>query len=400
MEAARPKSDEANPSAIVFGSDIETLRQRILELASTFPLAYWREKDERAEYPWEFVRAFGRHGWLGCIVPQEYGGSGLGIMEGAVLLGSVCESGAGTSGAAALHFFVFPVIPIVRYGSDHMKRQYLPRIASGELLTAFGVTEPNAGSDTSRIETTAVRNGHGWVVNGQKIWMTNAVNAQRMLLLARTSPRDPEHPFAGMTLFFTALNREACTVRTIPKLGRAAVDSNEVFIKDLRISDEDVVGKVGKGFQHLLDSLNPERVLIAMEAVGIGRAAVKLAVQYAKDRIVFDRPIGKNQAIAHPLAAATVELDAAELMAAKAAVLFDRGEPCGNEATAAKYLAAEAGFRACDAALQTFGGFGYAKEYHVERLWREMRLYRLAPLTQEMALNYIAHHALGLPRSY
>jgi acyl-CoA dehydrogenase len=373
-----------------------TLWREAYELASSFSLDYWRDKDRKAEYPWEFLRAFGERGWLGLTIPTEYGGGGLGMLEASLMLHAIAESGAGTSGASPVHFFIFPLAPVVRFGSPAMKEQHLPRVARGELMVAFGVTEPNAGSDTSRIETKARRDGDGWLINGQKVWMTNAKNAERMVLLARTSPRDPERPFAGLTLFFAPLDRSACTVRSIDKLGRAAVDSNEVFIENLRVPDTDVVGEVGKGFYHLIEALNPERIVIALEAAGIGRAALKLATDYARSRIVFDRPIGSNQAIAHPLARCWAELEAVEMLALRAAAMFDRGEPCGNEASAAKYLAAEVGFRTCDLALQVFGGFGYSREYHVERLWREVRLYRLAPLSQELVLNHLARHALGL----
>jgi len=257
-----------------------------------------------------------------------------------------------------------------------------------------------SSTDTSRITTWAERTGDRWVVRGQKVWTTNAQQAERILLLARTSPRDEARPLDGMTLFFTELDRRACTVRRIDKLGRAAVDSNELFIEGLEVPDGDVVGEVGRGFFHLIDGLNPERIVTAVEAIGIGRSALRIAARYAADRQVFGRPIGQNQAIAHPLAAASARLDAAELLAFKAAWLYDRGQPCGAEANAAKYLGAEAGFEACDAAVQTLGGFGYAKEYHVERLWREVRLYRIAPISQEMVLNYLSQHVLGLPRSY
>ena len=288
----------------------------------------------------------------------------------------------------------------MRYGTDELKQRELPKIVTGETVMAFGVTEPNAGTDTSRIQTRAEKKGDGWLVNGRKVWTTNAQHANRILLLARTSDRDPARPLKGMTLFFTEFNRQAITVRLIEKLGRAAVDSNEIFIDNLEVPEADVVGTVGDGFYHLIDSLNPERIVIGIEAVGIGRAALERAVQYAKERVVFDRPIGKNQAIAHPLALALAQLDAAEMMCLKAAWLFDTGRPCGREANAAKLLAAEAGFQACDAALQTFGGYGYAKEFHVERLWREIRLYKIAPISQQMALNYLSEHVLGLPRSY
>jgi alkylation response protein AidB-like acyl-CoA dehydrogenase len=316
------------------------------------------------------------------------------------MLHEICASGAGTSGASPIHFYVFPPTPIIKFGTEAMKQKYLPRVASGDIVMAFGVTEPNAGTDTSRIQTRAVRHGDRWVVNGRKVWTTNAQHANKILLLARTADRDPAKPLRGMTLFFADLDRKAVSVRLIHKLGRAAVDSNEISIENLEVSDDDVVGTVGDGFYHLLDSLNPERIVVGIEAVGIGRAALDRAVQYAKERIVFDRPIGKNQAIAHPLAQAAAELDAAEVMCLKAAWLFDHGRPCGREANTAKLLAADAGFNACDAALQTFGGFGYAKEFYVERLWREIRLYKIAPVSQQMALNYLAEHVLGLPRSY
>jgi alkylation response protein AidB-like acyl-CoA dehydrogenase len=378
----------------------ETVRREASAIAARFSLEYWRDLDQRAEYPWDFVRAFAEAGWLGVLIPEAYGGAGLGLIEAGLLLQAVGRSGAGTSGAAAIHFYVFPLTPIVHHGSEHLKQTYLPRAARGDLLVAFGVTEPTAGTDTSRITTVASREGDGWVIHGQKVWTTNAQHAERILLLARTSPRHDEAPLDGLTLFFTALDRTQCTIRKIDKLGRAAVDSNEVFIDGLRAADDEVVGEVGRGFYHLLDGLNPERIVIALEAVGIGQWAVAYASEYARTRRVFDRPIGQNQAIAHPLADVWAELQAAELLGYKAAWLFDHGQSCGAEANAAKLLGARAGFRACDVALQTFGGFGYARETHVERLWREVRLYEIAPITQEMVLNYLAEHVLRLPKSY
>ncbi len=378
----------------------ELIKKEVGALARNFSLDYWLDKDDKAEYPHEFVRAFADNGWLGIMIPEEYGGAGLGVTEASLMLHEICASGAGTSGASPIHFYVFPPTPIIKYGTAEMKQKYLPRIAAGDIVMAFGVTEPNAGTDTSRIQTRAVKREDRWIVNGREVWTTNAQHANKILLLARTGDRDPQKPLKGMTLFFADLDRTAVTVRLIHKLGRAAVDSNEIFIENLEVPDEDVVGTVGEGFYHLLDSLNPERIVVGIEAVGIGRAALERAVQYAKERIVFDRPIGKNQAIAHPLAHAAAELDAAEVMCLKAAWLFDHGRPCGREANTAKLLAAEAGFNACDAALQTFGGFGYAKEFYVERLWREIRLYKIAPVSQQMALNYLAEHVLGLPRSY
>ena len=377
-----------------------TLREEALALGHRFPLEWWAEHDRSGEYPTDFVKTCAERGWLGLVVPEEYGGAGLGISEAAVLLHAIGETGAGLSGASAVHFHIFPITPVIRHGSQAMKREFLPRVARGELLTAFGVTEPTAGSDTSRIETRAERRGGRWVINGQKVWTTNAQNAVKILLLTRTSPRDDAAPLEGMTLFLADLDRAACEVRRIEKLGRAAVDSNEVFIHDLVATDQQVVGEVGRGFQHLLDGFNPERIVIGMEACGIGRAALRLAARYARDRTVFDRPIGANQAVAHPLARAWADLEAAELMGMKAAWLYDQGRPCGLEANTAKLLGADAGFAACDAALQAHGGFGYAREYHVERLWREVRLARIAPISQEMVLNFLAQRALGLPKSY
>jgi acyl-CoA dehydrogenase len=369
-------------------------------IATRFGLDYWREHDRDAAYPWDFVQAYADAGWLGVVIPEAYGGAGLGLIEASILLHEVGRSGAGTSGASAVHFYIFPLTPVIRHGSEYLKSTFLPLAARGKLLCAFGVTEPGAGTDTSRISTVARRERDRWVVNGQKVWTTNAQNADRILLLARTSERRPERPLDGLTLFFTAFDRTRLTVRRIDKLGRAAVDSNEVFIDGLEVPDEDVVGVVGRGFYHLLDGLNPERVVTALEAIGMGQWAVGYASAYARDRRVFDRPIGQNQAVAHPLAHAWAELSAAELLAYKAAWLYDQGLPCGAEANAAKLLGGDAGFRACDAAVQTLGGFGYAREFHVERLWREVRLFRIAPISQEMVLNYLAERVLGLPKSY
>ena len=378
----------------------ELIKKEVGSLARTFSPDYWLEKDRKHEYPWEFVKAFTAGGWLGMIIPEEYGGSGLGVTEAALMLGEICAAGAGTSGASPVHFYMFPPMPVIKHGSEELKRRYLPKIPTGEIVMSFGVTEPNAGTDTSRIQTFAEQRGDRFIVNGRKVWNTNARQATHMLLLARTAPRDPAKPFRGLTLFFTPFDRSKITVREIEKLGRAAVDSNEIFIDGLEIPASDVVGEVGHGFYHLLDSLNPERVLTAIEAVGIGRAALERATQYAKERVVFDRPIGQNQAIAHPLAMAWAKLETAELMCLKAAWLFDNGKPCGAESNTAKLMAAEAGFEACDVAVQTHGGYGYAKEFYVERLWREVRLYKIAPVSQQMVLNYLSEHVLELPKSY
>lgn len=381
-------------------SSIDVVRKATRELARKFGYGYWREKDKLGEYPWEFVTAFARGGWLGALIPEEYGGLGLGLAECGVMMQEIAASGAGASGASAVHFYLFPPAPIIRHGSEEMKREFLPKLARGEILMAFGVTEPTAGVDTSRITTRAEKANGGWVVNGQKVWITNAQNAHKILLLARTSPRSRDKPLDGMTLLFTDLDRDRITVREIEKLGRSAVDSNELFIDNLEVRDDEVVGEVGQGFRYLVDGLNSERIVVGLEGVGIGQAALDLATRYASERVVFDRPIGQNQAVAHPLARAWADLAAAELLALKAARLFDEDRPCGAEANAAKVLAAEAGCATCDAAVQALGGRGYRKDYHVERLWREVRLYKIAPISQEMALNYLAEHVLGLPKSY
>ncbi|MBC2640875.1 MULTISPECIES: acyl-CoA dehydrogenase family protein [unclassified Rhodococcus (in: high G+C Gram-positive bacteria)] len=381
-------------------SNIEIVRKATRELARKFDNDYWLDKDRKHEYPWDFIKAFADGGWLGAMIPEEYGGIGLGLQEAAVMMGEIASSGGGMSGGSAIHFYVFPPAPIVRYGSEEMKRKYLPKLASGEMLTAFGITEPTAGVDTSRIKTKATKVDGGWVINGQKVFITNAQNAHRILLLARTSPRDENKPLAGMTIFFAELDPKHVTIREIDKLGRAAIDTNELFIDNLFVADEDVVGEVDKGFYYIIDGLNPERIVVAMEGIGLGRAALEIGTEYAKNRVVFDRPIGQNQAVAHPLADSWIRLEAAERMAMHAAKLFDDKQECGHEAAAAKYLGAEAGFEACDRVFSTLGGYAYAKEYHIERLWREVRLLRNAPFSQEMVRNYVSQQVLGLPRSY
>ncbi|MGQ4809522.1 Acyl-CoA dehydrogenase [Candidatus Entotheonellaceae bacterium PAL068K] len=379
----------------------ELIRTEVRHLARKFDWHYWRELDSSGAYPHAFFNEFAANGWLGTVIPTEYGGSGLGVTEACIVLGEICASGAGTSGASPIHFSMFPPQPIIKYGSTEMKRRYLPKIASGEMKLAFSVTEPNVGTDTTHVQTMAVRDGDEWVINGHKVWCTNAQQADRVLLLTRTTPFDQARKKTkGMTLFFAAMDRQAISVRLIEKMGRHAVDSNELFINGLRVSHGDLVGQEGEGFYHLIDGLNPERTVVAAEAVGIGKAAIEKAVQYAKERVVFGRPIGKNQAVPLPLAEAYTRLEAAELMTFKAAWLYDQGLPCGTEANAAKLLAADAGCDAVDHAVQTHGGFGYAKEFDVERLYREIRLYKIAPVSQQMVLNYIGEHVLGLPRSY
>jgi acyl-CoA dehydrogenase len=383
--------------------DIERIRIEAERLAAGFDDDYWRGKDSAKQFPWEFYNAFAAGGWLGILVPEEYGGAGLGVMAAGTLLHAVAASAGAMNAASTLHLSIFGMGPVIHHGSAELKQRVLPRTATGELHVSFGVTEDDAGTDTSRIRTFAERRGDHWVVSGKKVWNTKAQQAEKILLLARTTPREQcAKPLDGMTLFLADLDRSCCEIREIPKLGRNAVNSNEVFIRDLVVSDADVVGEVGRGFRCLLDGINPERIVIAAEAVGIGRRAIDCAVRYARERVVFDRPIGQNQAIAHPLADSHSELEAADLLWKKAAWAYDTGDRAatGPLANMAKLRAAEASFRACDRALQTFGGFGYATEYNVERYWRESRLMRIAPISQEMALNYLSEHVLALPRSY
>jgi acyl-CoA dehydrogenase len=383
--------------------ELEAIRDQAGKLAGAFDDDYWSERDERKEFPWEFYRAFAEQGWIGIQIPEEFGGAGLGVLHAGTLLQTVAESAGTQNAASTLHLSIFGMGPVLHHGSEEMKRRYLPPTATGELHVSFGVTEDDAGTDTSRIRTFARDDGSRFIVNGKKVWNTKAQQCQKILLLARTTPREEcAKPLQGMTLFLADLDPAHCEIREIPKLGRNAVNSNEVFIQDRPVSREDVVGEVGRGFYHLLDGLNPERIMIAAESVGIGRRALAAAVRYAGERVVFDRPIGQNQAIAHPLADSHSELEAADLLWQRAAWTYDRGDraSAGAHANIAKLRAAEAGFRACDRAVQTLGGFGYARELHVERYWREARLGRLVPISQEMATNFIAEHVLGLPRSY
>ncbi len=383
------------------GPELESIRQQATLLSERFDDEYWSAHDEKHEFPWEFYRAFAEQGWIGILVPEAYGGAGLGTLHAGTLLNAVAASAGAQNAASALHLSIFGMGPVIHHGSEELKRRTLPATASGELHVSFGVTEDDAGTDTSRIRTFARPHGDGFLVSGKKVWNSKAKQAQKILLLARTTPREEcKRPLDGMTLFLADLNPKHVQIREIPKLGRNAVNSNEVYIEDLPVSASDVVGEVGRGFYCLLDGLNPERIVIAAEAVGIGRRALDVAARYAKGRIVFDRPIGKNQAIAHPLADSLSELEAADLLWQKAAWTYDAGLPAGPLANMAKLRASEAAFRACDRALQTFGGFGYAREFHVERYWRESRLARIAPISNEMVLNFIAEHVLGLPRGY
>jgi acyl-CoA dehydrogenase len=381
--------------------DQATIRRYVAELAAKFDDEYWLERDTAHAFPTEFYRAFADGGWLGITTPEEYGGHGLGITEASLLLEEVSASGGGMNAASSMHLSIFGMHPVIVHGSDEMKRENLPRIARGDLHVCFGVTEPGAGLDTTRITTFARRDGSDYVVNGRKVWISKALESEKILLLTRTARiEDSPRKTDGMTLFFTDLDRDHVDIRPIRKMGRNAVSSNELYIDDLRIPAEHRVGEEGKGFTYLLDGLNPERMLVAAEALGLGRAALRRAVRYGNEREVFGRPIGMNQGLQFPLADSLARLDAAELTLRKATWLYDHGRPCAREANTAKYLCADAGFQAADRALQTHGGMGYSEEYHVARYFREARLLKIAPLSQEMVLNFLGSHVLGLPRSY
>ena len=377
------------------------IRDGVTKLCARFDAQYWLERDRSGRFPEDFHHAIAEAGWLGIAMPQEYGGAGLGITEAALMMQAISQSGAGFSGASSVHMNIFGLNPVVVYGTAQQKKRWLPTLIAGEDKACFAVTEPNAGLNTAKTKTIAERQGQRYLLRGQKIWISTAQVADRMLILARTAPAEAAgRPTDGLSLFYTVLDRRHVEVREIEKMGRHAVDSNMLFIEELPVPVEDRIGEEGKGFDYLLHGLNPERILIAAEAVGLGRAALARAVAYASERIVFDRPIGQNQAIQHPLARCWMELEAADLMVFKAAALYDRGQPCGAEANAAKYLAAEACFRACEQAMLVHGGMGYAKEYHIERFLREAMIPRLAPVSPQLILCFIAEKVLGLPKSY
>jgi acyl-CoA dehydrogenase len=384
-----------------FSTEQRAIREAVLGLCARFDADYWRAHDRDAAFPEDFHRAVAQAGWLGVAMPQRCGGAGLGITEAAILMQAISESGAGFSGASAVHMNIFGLNPVVVFGSGGQQQRWLPPLIRGEQQACFAVTEPNAGLDTAKIATSAQRDGDRYVLRGQKVWTSTAQVAHKVLILARTAPPAADaRPTDGLSLFYTDLDRRYVEVREIEKMGRAAVDSNLLFIDGLPVPAADRIGEEGRGFEYILHGLNPERILIAAEAVGLGRAALARAVSYAGERVVFDRPIGQNQAIQHPLARCWMELEAADLMVFKAASLYDAGQPCAAEANAAKYLAAEAGYRACETAVLTHGGMGYAKEYHVERYLREAMIPRLAPVSPQLILCFIAEKVLGLPKSY
>lgn len=377
------------------------IRDAALQLCSAFDDDYWLRRDRDGGFPEELYRAMADGGWLGICIPPEHGGSGLGLAEAATLMRAVSESGAGMSGASALHMNIFGLNPVVVFGSEEQKGRMLPPIVQGREKACFAVTEPNTGLNTTQLKTRALRQGEHYLVDGQKVWISTAQVADKMLLLARTTPLEQvTKPSHGLSLFYTALDRHHVQVREIDKMGRKCVDSNELFIEGLKIPLQDRIGEEGRGFDCILHGMNPERVLIAAEAVGLGHLALSRAAAYAKERVVFGRAIGQNQAIQHPLAANWMALEAAWLMTMKAAWLYDQGQTCAAEANAAKYLAGEAAYDACQQAVMTHGGFGYAREYHVERYLRESLIPRIAPISPQLILCYIAEKVLGLPKSY
>ena len=379
----------------------EQLRTAVRRICEGFGDDYWLQRDREGGFPHDFHRAFADAGWLGIAMPEEFGGAGLGITDAALMMLAVAESGAGFSGASALHMNIFGLHPVVVFGTEEQKRRMLPPLIAGDDKACFAVTEPDAGLDTLNLKTKAVRRSDHYAVSGQKIWISTAQVANKVLLLARTTPADEvEKRTEGLSLFYTDLDRRFVEVREIDKMGRKAVDSNQLFFDAMPVPLENRIGEEGRGFDYILHGMNPERILVGAEAVGLGRAALARATRYAKERVVFGRPIGKNQAIQHPLARHWMELEAAHLMVFRAAALYDAGQPCGAEANAAKYLAAEAALGACQTAVTTHGGMGYAREYHVERYLREAMIARLAPVTAEMILNFIGEKVLGLPRSY
>ena len=387
--------------SIDFTPEQQQIKEAVGRLCQRFDDQYWLERDTDGIFPEDFCRAIADEGWMGIAMPQQYGGSGLGIADAAVMAQTITESGAGNAGFAAIVIGIFGLNPVVVFGTQEQKQRWLPPIIKRQDIACFAVTEPNTGLDTTRLKTRAVLKGDRYIVNGKKVWISTAQVANKMLLVARTKDEsETKKPIDGLSLFYTDLDRDYVDIRAIDKMGRKCVDSNELFIDDLPIPREDLIGEEGKGFRYLLHGLNAERILISASMVGLGRCALKRAASYARERVVFGRPIGMNQAIQHPLAESWAELEAANLMAFRAAALYDAGKECGLEANAAKYLAAEAAFKACTNAVMTHGGMGYAKEYHVERYLRESLIHRLAPISPQMILCHLAERALDLPKSY
>ncbi len=381
--------------------DQRAIREGVGVVVRQFTDDYWLARDEDGEFPREFHLAMASAGWLGITMPTDYGGAGLGVMEAAIMMHEVASHGGGMAAASSVHINLFGPHPIVLFGTPEQRQRWLPRMVQGLDQCAFGFTEPDAGLNTMAIKTFAQKVPGGYVVRGQKVWTSTAQVANKIMLLTRTTRlEDCARPTDGITIFYTDLDRSKIEVRRIAKMGRKAVDSNAVFIDDLFIPEVDRVGEEGQGFGYILHSLNPERLLIAAEAIAIGQDALRRATQYARERIVFDRPIGQNQGIQHPLAERWMALEAAWAMVMKGAWLYDQKQPCGAEANAAKFLGARAGYDAALTAVMTHGGFGYAKEYHVERLLREVTITRIAPVTEQLIMSFIAEKVLGLPKSY
>src|SRR5262245_20752797 len=379
----------------------ESIRDAVATLCRDFDDAYWLNKDREGGFPFEFHKAMADAGWLGVCIPEEYGGSGLGITEAAIIMRTISESGAGMSGASSIHMNIFGLNPVVVFGNDEQRKRMLPPMAEGKQKSCFAVTEPNTGLNTTQLKLRAERKDDRYIVNGQKVWISTAQVADKMLLLARTTPLEEiKNPTNGLSLFYTDFDRKRVHTREIEKMGRKAVDSNELFFENFEIPIEDRIGEEGRGFEYILHGMNPERILIAAEAVGLGQVALKRATEYAKTRIVFNRQIGKNQAIQHPLAKNWMELEAAWLMTMSAAWQYDNNMSCGAAANSAKYLAAEAGFHACEQAVMTHGGFGYAREFQVERYLRESLIPRMSPSSPQLILSFVAEKVLGLPKSY
>ncbi len=384
-----------------FTEEQEAIRDSVARICADFDDAYWLRRDREGGFPHDFYDALAREGWLGICTAESSGGAGLGIQEAAIMMRTIAESGAGLSGASAVHINIFGLNPVAVYGTDEQKQRMIRPMAEGREKACFAVTEPNTGLNTTQLKLKAEKRGDRYHVNGQKIWISTAQVADNILLLARTTPlEEVKKATHGLSLFYTKFDRDRIKVREIEKMGRKAVDSNELFFEDFQIPESDLIGEEGRGFEYILHGMNPERILIAAEAVGLGMAAINRATRYAKERIVFNRPIGQNQGIQHPLAKCWAELEAAWMMVMSAAWQYDTGKPAGAAANAAKYLAGEAGFNACETAVMAHGGFGYAKEYHVERYLREVMIPRIAPISPQLCLSYIAERVLGLPKSY
>ena len=384
-----------------FTEEQDAIRDSVARICADFDDAYWLQRDREGGFPHDFYDALAREGWLGICTAESSGGAGLGIQEAAIMMRTIAESGAGLSGASAVHINIFGLNPVAVFGTDEQKQRMIRPMAEGREKACFAVTEPNTGLNTTQLKLKAEKKGDRYHVNGQKIWISTAQVADNILLLARTTPLDEvKKATHGLSLFYTKFDRDRIKVREIEKMGRKAVDSNELFFEDFQIPEADLIGEEGRGFEYILHGMNPERILIAAEAVGLGMAAINRATRYAKERIVFNRPIGQNQGIQHPLAKCWAELEAAWMMVMSAAWQYDTGKPAGAAANAAKYLAGEAGFNACETAVMAHGGFGYAKEYHVERYLREVMIPRIAPISPQLCLSYIAERVLGLPKSY